>query len=239
MKSLTLGAKTADQVQSTLFSGNHRIETQQEAADRDQKQNLVEVSKAIVNHMFENLMLMYPYWASTVKTDEDLKALKRAWLRAFLLNGISSYEQVELGLKRAYTEPSDFIPSVTKFVSWCKPEPADPLKMGLPHPLTAFRMACAYAHSVRYGLDVNNTIEIVRVAAKNVGYASLEDAGEAIRSRFEYEYSLLLERLKNGLNLSDHVPPPLPTPQTASYARSESSDSAKEKAMAALKNMCF
>jgi hypothetical protein len=231
----TLPSRYAKKITEQAFAQSH----QQTNTDQQQKQSVVEITKLMVNHVFENLVLMYPYWASTVKTEEDLKSIKKVWLRSFVINQISSYEQVELGFKRAYTEPSDFIPSVTKFISWCKPQAVDPRTLGLPHALEAFRLACSYAGSIRYGYDTQNTPEIIRIAAKNTGYSFLEDPTEPVRKRFEYEYIQLIDRLSKGLKLSDEVPPPLPSPKQASFIRSERSDAAKAAAMESIRKLIF
>lgn len=183
------------------------------------KRKIIE-TKSIVNHAFENLVLMYPYWSSTIKTEDDLKAIKNVWLRAFILNGIDSYEQVELGLKKAYTEPSDFIPSITKFISWCKPENLSLREIGLPDEITAFRKACAYANNVIYGFSEHvSEIDIIKVAVVNSGISLIAEGTEQAKKRFEYEYHQLVKKYLKGESLLSSACSPLPSPKEVTYAK--------------------
>ncbi|MCP4596160.1 replication protein P [Neptuniibacter sp.] len=92
----------------------------------------------LVNKLFETLMEIKPAWRTMIPKPEDLNAQKAQFVRAFVENGIRSHEQVAMGVRQARKDPSDFFPSVGKFVSWCTP---DPTEIGLPNVEAAYQEA--------------------------------------------------------------------------------------------------
>lgn len=109
---------------------NHRPELSRAATD-------------LVNELFTSLKLAYPAWKQAFSTPEELAQTKRSWVRTFVENGITSDDQIRLGMKRARADKSDFIPSAGKFVGWCFPTPEE---LGLPSANNAYREAALNSH---------------------------------------------------------------------------------------------
>jgi hypothetical protein len=55
---------------------------------------------------------------------------KRQWMLGFMEQGINSQAMIENGLRHARASGTDFLPSVGKFVKWCREEAAK--QIGLP-----------------------------------------------------------------------------------------------------------
>ncbi len=96
-----------------------------------------------VNDLFRSLQVAYPAWKQAFPTANDLALAKKSWVRTFVECGVTSEEQVRMGMKRARADKSDFFPSAGKFVSWCKPTPEE---LGLPAADKAYREAAMNAH---------------------------------------------------------------------------------------------
>ena len=74
-----------------------------------------------VNELFRELKSCFPAWGVAIKSKAQQDETKRQWVKAFQENGINTKELVDIGMKEARKQPTDFFPSTGKFVSWCKP----------------------------------------------------------------------------------------------------------------------
>ena len=74
-----------------------------------------------MNELFRNLKGCFPAWGVHLKNTAIQDETKRQWLQSFRENGINSDALVKLGMIEARKQPTDFLPSAGKFVSWCKP----------------------------------------------------------------------------------------------------------------------
>ncbi len=194
--------------------------------------------KAVIDYTFAELLPLYPYWNSIFDSKNALRELKRSWAKAFTLNGIFTFEQVDLGLKKAYLTTSDYLPSATKFISWCKPEPVTAQSMGLPENLIAFRLACQHANNILFNsLELDNTPEIIRMAVQHSGLTLILEGTEAARKRFDYEYESLIFKLASGEDLSSENVSPLPSPKTVSYSKTDEDIKAASLAMKKIKEL--
>lgn len=79
--------------------------------------------KDIVNYILKSLKSSKTAWRSGFKSELEVNAYKEQLLIACIENKINSMELVEFGLKNARKDDSDFLPSVGKFIQWCKPDP--------------------------------------------------------------------------------------------------------------------
>lgn len=78
-------------------------------------------AEKLVDALFENLLRLFPAARHTVlSTPDDVVAMKRQWIMAFVENGITSVEQVRAGMRMARQQESDFWPSCGKFIGWCR-----------------------------------------------------------------------------------------------------------------------
>ena len=72
-----------------------------------------------INKVLRQLMACFPAWRTAIKSKEELAAYKKELLAALIENNVTSLEQIALGMKKARSSNSDFIPSAGKFISWC------------------------------------------------------------------------------------------------------------------------
>lgn len=80
-----------------------------------------ENAEKLVDALFENLLRLFPAARHTVlATPDDVVAMKRQWIMAFVENGITNVEQVRAGMRMARQQETDFWPSCGKFIGWCR-----------------------------------------------------------------------------------------------------------------------
>ena len=77
----------------------------------------------VVNRLFVELQAIFPAWRQAWPDDKALAAAKRSWIKGFAAAGITSLEQIRFGLEQCRLYGGDFIPSVGKFIAWCRPTP--------------------------------------------------------------------------------------------------------------------
>ncbi|EMY2015666.1 DNA replication protein [Salmonella enterica] len=88
-------------------------------------------AEKLVDALFDNLIRLFPAARNTIlATPEDVAAMKRQWILAFVDGGITTVEQVRAGVKMARTQGNDFWPSCSKFIAWCRE--VDRAALGLP-----------------------------------------------------------------------------------------------------------
>lgn len=90
----------------------------------------------VVNALFKELQAIFPAWKQAWPDDDALRAAKRSWIKAFIVAGINTLEQIRFGLQNCRQNGGDFAPSVGKFVKWCQPTPE---MLGIPSHEKAFR----------------------------------------------------------------------------------------------------
>lgn len=78
-----------------------------------------------INDVFKALEATFPAFKHAFPTDEKLSFGKKVWTKSLIENGVTSIEQISTGMRRARASESDFVPSVGRFISWCKPQAED------------------------------------------------------------------------------------------------------------------
>lgn len=94
-----------------------------------QAQPLNDKIETLVDRIFEQLLASCPsiqYW-----TEQQIITAKRQWILGFAENGIKTIDQVRNGMRELRTKQDDFVPSIGKFISWCK-SGNDYAHLGLP-----------------------------------------------------------------------------------------------------------
>jgi hypothetical protein len=87
--------------------------------------DLPDAVRVVGNRVFAELCQIKSAWRTAFRTKDEVKGYKLQLLRGMFENGINSMDLVERGLIEARKDPSDFLPSVGKFVAWCKPPKQD------------------------------------------------------------------------------------------------------------------
>ena len=154
----------------------------------------------VVNALFKELQAIFPAWKQAWPDDEALKAAKRSWIKAFLVAGINTLEQIRYGLQNCRQIGGDFAPSVGKFIKWCQPTPE---MLGIPSHDRAFREALENSHPSRFG-ERTWSHPAVRHAAlqcevHNLGGLIPEKASKV----FDRAYDITIRRLVQGLPLEE------------------------------------
>lgn len=147
----------------------------------------------LVNELFQSLMAIKPAWRQMIPTDEALNVQKAMFVRGFKENGIKTAEQVALGVRKARKDPSDFFPSVGKFISWCTPKPED---FGLLPVEEAYREACMKSHNPSRAKWSHPAIYH---AGRQTGWFELgSEPSTKTRPLFKIAYADICKRLMDG-----------------------------------------
>ncbi|WP_322614229.1 replication protein P [Pseudomonas sp. BIC9C] len=154
----------------------------------------------VVNALFKELQAIFPAWKQAWPDDESLKAAKRSWIKAFLVAGINTLEQIRYGLQNCRQIGGDFAPSVGKFIKWCQPTPE---MLGIPSHDKAFREALENSHPSRFG-ERTWSHPAVRHAALQCELHNLGDLiPEKASKVFDRAYDITIRRLVQGLPLEE------------------------------------
>ena len=105
-----------------------------------------ETAERLVNRVFEQLLASCP--RLSYYTAEQVATAKQQWILGFAENGITTVEQVKQGMKTLRAKEDDFVPSVGKFIGWCKV--VDYTQLGLP---TLEKLLKRLNHFSAYGLE--------------------------------------------------------------------------------------
>ena len=105
-----------------------------------------ETAERLVNRVFEQLLASCP--RLSYYTAEQVATAKQQWILGFAENGITTVEQVKQGMKTLRAKEDDFVPSVGKFIGWCKV--VDYTQLGLP---TLEKLLKRLNHFASYGLE--------------------------------------------------------------------------------------
>jgi|GEM_PF-2293344 len=108
------------------------------------KKVITEQTIEFVNRVMKTILANSPAWTMSLKGSESIDDYRQQLVKAFIENDIFQMAQVELGLKRIRKEPTNFLPSVGQFISWCSPSPE---AIGCPDVNDAYQEACRYRYS--------------------------------------------------------------------------------------------
>lgn len=105
----------------------------------------------VINQLFRQMRSIRTAWRQAWPDKKAYMESKATWLQAFIENGICTQEQIDIGLIRCRAEPSDFIPSVGKFIQGCVPTP-EMLNPPLPSVEAAYKQALRNCHPTMHGI---------------------------------------------------------------------------------------
>lgn len=131
------------QAMSKVRSGE-RVDVSIEVSVQAQQDQARETGK-VINQLFRQLRSIRTAWRQAWPDKKAYIESKATWLQAFIENGICTQEQIDIGLIRCRAEPSDFIPSVGKFIQGCVPTP-EMLRPPLPSVEVAYNQAMRNCH---------------------------------------------------------------------------------------------
>ena len=151
-------------------------------------------AKIIIDDIFKELKGSCSAYGITMRTPEDESMVKKVWTKAFIEAGLVDLAAVKRGLRRVRHDPSDYIPSVGKFISWCKP---DPKELGLPP------VDVAYAEVIRR-LPPSHPIVVRTAKATSFERGTLTET--EYKRVFARHYEILVERIMKGEIFDYEVP---------------------------------
>lgn len=151
-------------------------------------------SAQVVNALFRELQACFPAWRQAWPTDEAMATAKKTWIKGFAAAGINTLEQIRYGIEQCRLMPSDFMPSVGRFIELCKPTPE---MLGLPTADKAFDEACRKAHPA---MQVSKwSHQAVYHAAAESGFYNLTRLPhDAARKLFDRNYAIACRMLIEG-----------------------------------------
>lgn len=126
------------------------IDVTTEISVQSQQDQARETGK-VINQLFRQMRSIRTAWRQAWPDKKSYIESKATWLQAFIENGICTQEQIDIGLIRCRAEPSDFIPSVGKFIQGCVPTP-EMLNPPLPSVDTAYKQAMRNCHPAMHGI---------------------------------------------------------------------------------------
>tara|TARA_R110001592_G_scaffold152074_1_gene379280 strand:+ start:1827 stop:2492 length:666 start_codon:yes stop_codon:yes gene_type:complete len=169
---------------------------------------LSEMDVAIVDSVFAKLRVLFPVGAPK----DDVESLHKAeWVKTLAVQGVSSRDQVQMGLTRARREQGDrqFWPTPRQFALWCQPTAYD---YGLPDLDSAYREAKRYYHNVaghKWSHDV------VGLAVCQCGtWLFATGIEKDVLTMFTRQYEILCRKYGNGELVDVELPKALPTRAT-------------------------
>lgn len=151
-------------------------------------------AKIIMDDVFKELKGSCSAYSITMRTPEDEAMVKKVWTKAFIEAGLVDLDAVKRGLRRVRHDPSDYIPSVGKFIGWCKP---DPKELGLPP------VDVAYAEVIRR-LPPSHPIVVKIAKATSFERGTLTET--EYKRVFARHYEILVERIMKGETFDYEVP---------------------------------
>ncbi len=154
----------------------------------------------VVNALFKELQAIFPAWKQAWPDDEALKAAKRSWIKAFLVEGINQLEQIRYGLQNCRKIGGDFAPSVGKFIKWCQPTPE---MLGIPSHDRAFREALENSHPSRFGARTWSHAAVRHAALQCEMHNLVDLIPEKASKVFDRAYDITIRRLVQGQPLED------------------------------------
>lgn len=185
------------------------IETTTDVSAQAQQDQVRDTGK-VINQLFRQLRSIRTAWRQAWPDKKAYMESKATWLKAFIENGICTQEQIDIGLMRCRAEPSDFIPSVGKFIQGCVPTPD---MIGLPCIDSAFDQAMRNCHPAMHSVAKWFHPAVYHATAA-AGFHSLPLLSrELALISFEKRYTEQVRKVWMGEQLGSVPVADLPAPQ--------------------------
>ena len=97
----------------------------------DRQYNVPDELKQVAAYVFRELTAMKTGWRAAFKDERQVTDYKIQLLKGMDENGVDNFDLVNKGLKEARADANDFLPSVGKFINWCKPKQSGELNCAM------------------------------------------------------------------------------------------------------------
>jgi hypothetical protein len=165
--------------------------------DESNNIDLTEEGEEAIHLLFEKLLLIFPAYERAWPDQKMFDDAKDLWIRAFKLSKINTTEQLQYGIGKCIASESDFVPSIGKFISWCKPSAKD---LGFPNVAEAFIISRAMnAQFSQYVHKESHVDAVIRHAIEAITpftYRQMSQE-EALRA-FETYYNIAVSQYMEG-----------------------------------------
>ena len=199
---------------------------------------------SIVNDLFKSLFAAKTGWRASFpgakgsELEQAINMLKKTWVKAFVENGISTPEQLQMGMKKVRADPKEFLPSPGQFIEWCNPSPED---LGLPSAEQAYKEACNHSHHI-YKHKWSHPI--VYQCGAEVSWFSIRTCSSKVemaanKKLFIQAYQELCKRVMAGevFDVPEQSETRLEHHQSGEKCTTEQAKAANKKAMESLKGL--
>jgi Replication protein P. len=164
------------------------------ASGGDVPPNMDDAAVRVVNALIKELKAIFPAWRQAWPDDDSLQMYKRAMVKGFVQSGIFKIEQIKFGVQACRQLPTDFVPSVGRFIALCQPTPE---LLGLPSEDDAYAEAARNAYP--NAGQVVWSHPAVSHAAREVGTYNLSTMPlKSSRMLFSRAYAIVCRMLANG-----------------------------------------
>lgn len=180
-----------------LAQSGRAMPAPQQAA-QPQRPALSQQDREVVSGVFAQLQSIFPAWKHAFPTDERLASAKREFAKALIEAGITSLEQIAVGMRMARKQSIPFFPAPGQFIKWCE---ITPESMGLPSVDQALHEVGTHRYS-------HPAVELAVKATKFQGQTLTISE---YRPVFERAYQMLVRRVMNGEDLHEEIRQALPT----------------------------
>ena len=160
----------------------------------------------LINDLFAALQAIFPAWKQAWDKPQMLGQAKVEWTQAIVQAGITEWSLIERGLGWARKQPTDFVPSVGKFIAACWPSAEE---LGLPDVDVAYWNAQRNSHPAIAGHEDWIHRAVYHAAIKCSRHSLLTLPAEVGRLKFAKHYDEILDRVRRGEVLAE---PPLALP---------------------------
>ena len=90
------------------------------------------ITPEYVDQIFDRIRMSKTGWKASFCNADEVMGYKKAMADALIYSNVTSHDVVSNAIIKAIIDPGDFMPSVGKFVGWCKPEHVEPSHKLLP-----------------------------------------------------------------------------------------------------------
>ena len=170
----------------------------QHTAPQYQRPSLSPEARKAVSGVFIQLQSIFAAWKHAFPTDEMLAGAKREFAKALIEAGVTSLEQVAVGMREARKQTIPFFPAPGMFIKWCE---VTPESLGMPSIDQALHEIAR--HKISH--------PAVKLAAMATRFERGALSASEYRPIFEREYGELVRRAMAGENLEASIPKALPT----------------------------
>lgn len=167
-------------------------------------QSINDNAKTMVDQILWSLQTIFPAWKHSLPTQREVDAYKAQLVRGMLEQGIVNKAQVQMGITRARKEACDFMPSVGKFLSWCKPSLE---AYGLADSKTA---ADEFIRGIRQDGYQYSHPAVYWAGISISSYDRQTMDSKTYYSAYERAYDIMLRRVFAGEQLEQPIPKALP-----------------------------